>query len=494
MKHILFILLSAFLLLCLPTANAQESTVNKIILTKEQKAEVKDFKKMNKDLFKVLKKEFGEEPEVGITANGSFFLVIKRPGGANGTRYILTDEMGYAITSGEVDQFNVFKVKDYICVGILQNGGKAMNLGVISVKHKEIFPCKYQETGYIKTYEAGTYELNGVEYWHPASQECWKVVSRTEEGGYTTSFLTADGKNTLYSYPGRATLYKNFFWTIKAPAVSGSNNCGFLALDGRMIYPQQYKSFYLCKNTGLLNCFVKDQDGVSRCGGKQLKPGVADGIEVPAIFQDVDWNSTGNYIQCRLKRSDDYAQYDPTATYEAKFLDKGEKLYDNGDFEEVITYYEGEGYGTPWGDYFMGLSAIELANKEQRKMDNCIATLKSAKSYYLPIKKPEEYKFNQGTILQMQTNARTYFEKYIENDSIPADDPTKVKARRLRGEVVTAINNYSQKNSEYLDALKAATIKNSEREGAIARQKAQEEAQAAAISGFINGLLGGKKK
>ena len=99
----------------------------------------------------------------------------------------------------------------------------------------------------------------------------------------------------------------------------------------------------------------------------------------------------------------------------------------------------------------------------------------------MPINNPEKYKFDAGTISGMYTSAGIYLEKYINNPKVSQDDPTLLKARKLRGEIITARNNVTRKIEEYGTALQSATSRNIERERKIAEQKllqAQKEAEA----------------
>ena len=193
-----------------------------------------------------------------------------------------------------------------------------------------------------------------------------------------------------------------------------------------------------------------------------------------------------------MHRDEDYQVYNPESTYTLSFKDNGERLFDRGAYKDVITFYEGEGYGKAWGDLYMGLSAKHIADAEQTKMDNCVKTLKSNNDYWQPIKNPDKYHFDAGTISGMYTSSMIYLEKYINNQNVADDDPTKIKAKKVRGQVVTSKNALSGKIEEYGVALRTATNKNIQREAKIAQQQAQQQK---ATNDLVNGLtklLGGK--
>jgi hypothetical protein len=251
-------------------------------------------------------------------------------------------------------------------------------------------------------------------------------------------------------------------------------------LDGEEIFSQEYYTFYI-ETSGFVNCFKKEPDGLNLCGGKMLDSTISD-IVVPPMFFDVTYKPTTKTIEYKMHRDDDYEVYNPQKKYTNTFKDKGERLYDKGNYQDVITFYEGEGYGIVWGDYYMGLAAEKIAKAELDKMNSVIKTLKSNENYYLPLKNPEKYKFDAGTISGMYTSAGIYLEKYINNEKVSKNDPTLAKARKLRGEIIAARNNITKKLDEYGVALQSATNRNIERERKIAEQEAlrqQQEAEAA---------------
>lgn len=219
-----------------------------------------------------------------------------------------------------------------------------------------------------------------------------------------------------------------------------------------------------------------------------INPGLTT-VVVPALFNDVRWNSSINNYECRVHRGDPYVAYDAMATYDFSYKDDGEKLYDGGKFQDVITFYEGEGFGKVWGNYYMGLAANEIAKKEVAKMDYVINTLNSSNSYYLPLEYPNKYKYDAGIIMTMYLSAISYLEKYISSDEVSNDDPTKIEARKLRGELVTKKNNFTKKTDDYTTAYTNAMTKNAERKSILMQQQIQQERAAKTIVDGIFNLL-----
>ena len=351
-----------------------------------------------------------------------------------------------------------------------------------------IFPIKYDNIQHIDASEAGTFTSSSRTYWHPANKEVWLTTDNTQQMPHHT-FYAADGCTVLHEYEGEMKIQLPYFYTIEPVSMSATDNKkGLLTLDGEIIFPQEYNEFYI-DSSGFVDCIKREPDGLSRWGGKMLD-GTKSDVIVPPLFFCVIYLESTRALKCKVHRDDVYEDYDPQKIYEVSYKDKGERLYDMGKYQEVIAYYEGEGYGTVWGDYYMGLAAENMAQTEMKKMDNVLKMLNSSNEYYLPLKNPEKYKFDAGTIAGMCNSAGNYFEKYINNENVSPDDPTKVKARKKRGEIIATRNSLTMKLKEYETALQTAWSKNVERERRIAEQKAMQEQKSAETARAVQKLIG----
>lgn len=457
-----------------------------------QKEEIRAFEKQNKPVLKMLKKEYSARPVVQMTEDGIFYIrLVKNINGAE--RFYLADETGALIYPELLDYCKPTVSGGYFFIGVNDEAGQAL-WGAIKNTGTVVFPLKYKGGGlsYCPAYAAGSYTYMNSTYWRPASAECWVATEAGNDGVMHNTFYAADGKTVLNQHVGTLSPFMYYFWTVRSGKAE-SNTAGLLTVDGKSIFPQEYNHFVL-QSSGLVKCAKREPDGLLLYGGKMLDSRISD-VKVPPMFNSLIYSDTQKVIMCRMHRGDDFEPYNPAAMYEISHRDKGERLFDQGKYGDVIAYYEGEGYGSKLGNYYMGLASREIGQTEMWKMDRCIATLKSSTQYYLPVKNPEKYQFDAGTITTMYISAGTYLEKFINDNNIPDDDPYKIKARKLRGEIVTVRNGITKKVSEYGDALAAASRKNVEREAAIAAQQAQQQATANSIAnGLTNILLGGMKK
>lgn len=478
MKHIITDITLMIIFMCVGT------------LAYAQKNEIKAFEKQNKEMLKQIKKQYKITPKVKLTKYGAFYIELKKKASKYGLEeFLLLDETGNQLYSDWIYSYS--EISQYEnCFWISQFNGKSIKWGVIDIKGTQIFPVIYDKLWSIPKNDAGTYKSKFLTHWRPANISCWVVCDTIN---HRNTFYSSDGKVKLHEYDGVLEKLYDYFWTIKpAEASLTGHNKGLLTLDGEIIFDQEYDRF-LIGSDGFVHS-VKDVDGMTLYGGKLIN-GELPGVVVPPTFCNLIYLTSENSIKCKMHRDDEFEIYDPQKQYEMTYKDKGERLYDMGKYQDVITFYEGEGYGTVWGDYYMGLAANEIASVEMSKMKNVINTLKDKNKYYLPIVKPDNYRFDAGTITSMYLSAGVYLEKYINSDKVAADDPSVVKAKKLRGEIVTNKNNVTKYIEEYGTALKNASIKNVEREQAIAVQKAKENAAAEQLAtGLTNLLFGGSKK
>jgi hypothetical protein len=456
-----------------------------------QKAEINAFEKQNKDLLKQLKKDFDAKPEVNMTKDGYFYIVLTKKENKV-SRYMLRDESGAPLHDGLLDKYQSIS-GGYFFIGIKNSVSGLIKYGVVNVKGAQILPMSYDYISHRLACSAGAYTNSSTNYWRPASEECWATtVNANKDVPSHTVFYSADGRTVMHEYDGKIEEFKGSYWKLK-PDQSGTNanDKALLTNDGSIIYPQQYYGFYI-ESSGLVNCIKAEADGLKLYGGKMLNSNVST-ILVPPLFSDVTYNKTENVIKVKMHRDEDYQVYKPDSTYTLSFKDNGERLFDRGLYKEVISFYEGEGYGKPWGDLYMGLAAKHLAENEQNKMDKCIKTLKSNNEYWLPIKNPDKYQFDAGTIAGMYTSSMIYLEKYINNEKVADDDPSKIKARKIRGQVAKAKTDFNGKLEDYGVALRSATTRNVQREAQIAQQQAQQQKATNDLINGLTNLLTGKK-
>lgn len=492
MKKTIFALL-CMMILASHAALAQTSYVEKLakVQAKQQRAggsysslnnvaqnreEIKAFQKMNKELLKQLKQKYNASSvDVVQTGAGEFLIVISCKNNGITETYVANDS-GTLLYYEPIDDCFFFNAdKQFIALK------KDSKWGVAKMNGELLIPLEYATVTFAAENEEG---ISNSAIFHPANGKTFITYSSTED---MVNFHDAEGA-----------IYKSFKGNIQSLddyyIIIGSNDFkGLYTLDGKEIFPQDFYGFEVLGSTGVVKSVKRDvATGLKSKGAKNIRHGVTD-VVVPAKFQDVTWDNAANVFTVSLHRNAPAIPYHPDSTYVISYKDDGEKYWDAADYEKVIVYYEGEGFGKPWGCYYMGMAAQAIADGEMALMKHTIAELKGA-YYFLPIQYPDNYKFSYTSCIEMYLHAAKYYEEYIKNDQVPLYDATKAQAKKQRGIVVSAQNEAKELYEEYTRQYAAATTKYAQVQYQNELQRAAEEAQNAAIantvSNGISSLLG----
>ncbi len=431
--------------------------------------EIKMFEKINKSMLKSLKSEHkASKIEVNQTESGQFYLIIKKKVGKNVVNYVANDE-GLLIYNDPVDYIFKFKTfKEGLAIKV------SNKWGLVSFKGNTVIPVEFNDITHFDLLDEGITD----NIFHPATPEGFLAVKTN----VSATFYTKDGQ-IIRSVDGKCNECSKYYYSI------GNSKKGLYSRDGKEIYPQQYSQFFSIKNCGVIKCVKYDEYGVKYEGAKNIQSGITD-VVVPCDFYDVNWDSSAKNFTVALHNGEDSEPFVSTKTYNRTFRDNGEKYWEAQKYEKVIEFYEGEGYGKSWGNYFMGMAAMEIAESEKKQMQSVIDVLNSKNEYYKPLQSPNNYKFNTSKALQMYIMASNYFEKYINDKSIPDDDPTKVRIRKLRGSLITAQSRISEMGQEYATAYSSASERWATYQIEVRQQQAAEAARNQQLSKGISSLIG----
>lgn len=450
-----------------------------VLPVKAQVNEIKQFAKDNKELIKQLKKEYKADVEVRMSNDYVFYFIIKSKEKYSANKWV-ANETGQLIVNEPI--FNVVPVEG----GRFLIGDLSSSLwGVYTVDGKEILPRQFTSISYGSKFNGGIYQWNNHDLYAPASQAFFMCVTG-KDGDTKTTFYATDGATVLGEYPGELSPACDKYWMT---GNSGRCNRGLITMDGKRLTADEYETFYFYASGMITPCITGQYDN-KLYGAIMVNPEYTLEEPVPVLFHKVSWNDDTKRVQVKMHRDDAFVDYQPGQVYSVNFYDRGHGLYDAGNYQDVITYYEGEGYGHPWGYYLMGKSALELAYKEEFKMDYCISTLKSSDKYYLPVENPDNYAFNAGTVTEMYLRAGNYFERYINLPDSVVDAKWKDQALSLRGKAVAGSTGVARKTDEYGRALSSASARNIERKAEIARQQAARQQQVNNISRSVSKIIG----
>lgn len=445
-----------------------------IAMMAQSPAEIKAFKNMNKPLFKQIEKDYkGYIAEVRKTTLGTFFITIsKKPvKGVTGKSYIMS-EGGTLMYPEPVDLWKSFSNARNALA--LQNDKK---WGVVDFDGNLIIPLSYDNVTYVSQNIESTVEKNGL--WHPANRDGFitELAGKTnfhDNGG--ALYKTVNGCNKR--------VIDSFFL-----ALTTNGKKGLYTLDGTQLIPPVFDDYEVLSKKGVVKTIVTDEKtGLRSVGAKSFRSGTS--VEVPAQFYDVEWDESTKCFFISLHRDEPGIVYNPDSTYVVDYKDDGIKYWDAEKYDKVIEFYEGEGFGQPWGNYYMGLAAKAIAESERDILVNTINVLNNKDQYYYPIAYPDQYKINAEKALTMYLSSASYFEKYIKEDQVAEDDPTKLQARKLRGTMVSDERKYRDLLDEYTRQYAEASSKYAQVKAQLQIQQAQRAAQNAAVSRAIGNSVG----
>ena len=471
MKKMLFFM---FLLLVVVTnvAMAQQmagAATNYHIM---DKAEAKAFEQMNKPLLKQLKTKYNAKAFYFYQTRAGEIVIEVYPKNGFG-KYILND-VGTPLYYEPVARWSCFEgEKNRIAV---QRDGK---WGVVNYKGEIIIPVEYVRIYFSQAYEEGvSVETDGKGIFHLANDKVFISCSPEQVNFH-------DSEGAVYkTIEGSLDPLNGFYLQI-----GSSSFRGLYTLNGNEIFPPKYSGFEIAGTTGVVKCMTMDYGtGLVLKGAKNIKTG-ATKTQVPPKFMDVFWNENNQWFQVTLHRNSPPISYQPDSVYVVEYKDNGIKYWDAANYEKVIEFYEGEGYGKPWSNYYLGMAAQAIAEREHKEMNRVISVLQGD-GYYLPLQYPDNYKFNYVKCLDMYNSSIKYYEEYIKEGSVPDNDPTKAQARKSRGSIVTSAHEARDLYDKYTRLLSEATTKYAQHKYQIEQQKAAEAARNAETVRVVGNIIG----
>lgn len=443
-----------------------------------QKQEINAFREMNEKLLKSVKKEYKKEPRVELKDN-VFFIVVE--GKVNKKKMLMVlNENGDLLTPEPVTSYAPFpNDKNYVWFSN-QYGDKDL-FGIVDYRNGQVvLQQKYSKVDRHHSNDAGKVP-NGV--WRDATTDCWIAY---DPANNETVFLSLDGKTTLNRVNGEYNFQDGEY------VVAGDRGRkGLYTMDGKEIMPQSYYTFRISKD-GFVVTTANNPDLTPwklYYGGKMINPAMPQ-YQFNNDLMDLKFTDGVPYY--KVHRDDDWISYAAQPAYTVSYIDEGQKYYDNGEYDKVIAYYEGEGIDAPHGGYYMGLASKAIGDAEMTKLDNLISTLKDPDKYYLPVKNPENYTFNATLLGSQFILAQDYFDRFLKNNDTNADDPRVKRAKKYRGEAAVSRNSVARKIEDYTTAYTAASSKYSKAVTNQAIQQAQQEALSNSIATGISNLILGK--
>lgn len=238
--------------------------------------------------------------------------------------------------------------------------------------------------------------------------------------------------------------------------------------------------------------FEKRNAGIMQKGGLLLD-NLSD--SVPCLFSDISYHypkdsSEKAYWSIKKSKNSDYEVYDKNRNYKVLYRDKGEELFEKGNYQGVINFYAKEGISAPWAKYFTGISLYELGAKEVSGITLCTKFLNDN---YEEL--GNSFSFNLEMAQKQFELSKQILNAYLEEDSL-----YKGNAKLYLRWIDLNVSDLPKKELAYQNAIKnlekrkeQAKLAQIQREREIQQRKNEQSSQImmAILGGFAKALLSG---
>lgn len=210
---------------------------------------------------------------------------------------------------------------------------------------------------------------------------------------------------------------------------------------------------------------------------------------IPCNFSDVFYSVNTNSWNVKRTKNSEYETYNKDIDYNKFFRDKGEELFEKGDYEGVIQFYAKEGIAAPWAKFFTGVSLMHLGLTHVGFIDLCTEFLNNNHEEYATSS------FDLSLAKKQFEMSKKMLECYIEEDSL-----YKKKAIQFISSNENYISELPQKEQAFQKALndlkerkeqaRLAKIQQ-ERETQLRKNEQSTQIMMAILGGFAKALLSG---
>lgn len=203
--------------------------------------------------------------------------------------------------------------------------------------------------------------------------------------GNETVFLTCKsiggGSNEYEFYSTAGELLATFDGTISESTSAPVYICkdmmgsyGLLTMDGRTLLPNDYTSIEI-RADGI--CWLTQMhDGLERVGGVCISHMTE--TSVPCIFNAVDYSQSEKCWKVQVHELDSMLVYDEDKQYDTSFLDEGQRLFEEGRYDEARRYYTLTGDKAKWADFYIGATYFFSAQRLYEDTEETLMTLENS--------------------------------------------------------------------------------------------------------------------
>lgn len=158
-------------------------------------------------------------------------------------------------------------------------------------------------------------------------------------------------------------------------------------------------------------------------------------LNIPCLFYLISKDRAGNYTVMRTEASN-WETYDPARHSRLAYTDKGEELFDQGRYADVVAYYSQPGNECEYGTYLSGAAMYEMAHDEVWRIPMFCSDVKKGVFFVAPGSYEDET-FNVDSATVLAQGSRDLLKKYLELDTTYARKASSYlkKAESLLGKL-----------------------------------------------------------
>lgn len=242
--------------------------------------------------------------------------------------------------------------------------------------------------------------------YYPGNQSVFLSSKGIGGGSNEYQFFSTSGE-LLYSFDGTVTEDINSPVYITKDLMG---SYGLMAMDGRILLPNEYSSIKT-RADGICVLYQM-QDGVERMGGTCFSDITK--ISVPRIFNHVEFSRSNGCWMIQLHEYDSIQPYRVDKQYDTSFMDEGQRLFEQRQYEEARKFYTIAGSDAKWAKFYIGATYYKTIVRLFQDMNDALTVLENSNNRQ-DRSIASNIRNNLNLFNEAADKAEQFFQSYIES-------------------------------------------------------------------------------
>ena len=206
--------------------------------------------------------------------------------------------------------------------------------------------------------------------YYPGNRSVFLAYKGISGGLNEYQFISTTGE-LLYRFDGSIGEDFNSPVYISKDLVGGF---GIMAMDGRTLLPNDYTSIET-RADGIYALYQM-QNGVERMGGACVSDMTQ--TSVPCIFNYVEYSQSKGCWMVQVHEYDSIQAYKVDGQYSTSFMDEGQRLFEQQQYEEARKYYTLNGNNIKWAKFYIGATYYKMIMAMFQNMTDALSVLENS--------------------------------------------------------------------------------------------------------------------